>query len=205
MPHNTTARSGTRPQSTDTRRKPRRSNIEHEGPQHGAGALVYVRRHLCGARLHTIRLSPNGCANPSLTLRQHASATGCCKRQPRPLTIDRPPPHESPGWPCFRCRTGMRRHLRELPFAREGQLTRPRAFRGCGRARCGCGIRATQVSAETRAQTCSRNLQVSGQVRPLPVLPSLHSRRHGTPGRRPRRPPSRSRRVPRWWRRARLS
>ncbi len=60
--------------------------------------------------------------------------------------------------------------------------------------------RATQVCDVQRAETCIENLQVSGPARPLPVPPSLHSRKRGTPRRRPRRPASRRRREPRWWR-----
>ena len=51
-----------------------------------------------------------------------------------------------------------------------------------------------------RVETCIENLQVSGPARPLPVPPSLHSRKRGTPRRRPRRAASRRRREPRWWR-----
>ena len=50
MSHSTTARSGTRSLSTDTRRKLRRSNIEHEGPSTLLGpSLIFACTYVCGA------------------------------------------------------------------------------------------------------------------------------------------------------------
>lgn len=51
MSHSTTARSGTGSLSTDTRRKLRRGNIEHEGPSTPLGpSLIFMHRHNRGFR-----------------------------------------------------------------------------------------------------------------------------------------------------------
>jgi hypothetical protein len=50
MSHSTTARSGTRSLTTDTRRKLRRGNIEHEGPSTLLGpSLIFGCTYVCGA------------------------------------------------------------------------------------------------------------------------------------------------------------